>query len=85
MARIVTGSVADSVAPTEIASTNVNDKEPGSRVNRKRIRPMTTAERNVPAKAKVKMVPMLRKKLAWCNSYPDDKIMGGRRRLKKIS
>lgn len=68
MAKMVTGSVADRVAPTDKASTKVKGINPGSICDRNNISPMTTAERNVPAKAKVKMVPRLRKKLAWCNS-----------------
>lgn len=65
MAIMVTGSVAESVAPTEMASTKVMSCAPGMRLKSHKIRPMTTAERKVPAKANVKMVPMLRKKLAW--------------------
>jgi hypothetical protein len=65
MARMVTGSVADSVAPTEIASTQVMvSPSNGIRVHNHRIRPNDTADMNVPAKAKVKMVPIFRKKLA---------------------
>ena len=68
MARIVTGSVAESVAPTEMASTKEKVMVPGRSEKRKRRRPMTTAERKVPAKAKVRMTPMLRKKLALWSS-----------------
>lgn len=67
MARMVTGSVADNVAPTEMASTQVMVKPSnGTLVHSHKIRPSDTAEMKVPAKAKVKIVPMLRKKLA-CN------------------
>ena len=31
--------------------------------------PRTMAEINVPANAKVRMVPILRKKFAWANAY----------------
>lgn len=65
IARIVTGSVADSVAPTEIASTkDILKPSRGIRVHNQRNNPKTTAEMKVPANAKVKMVPRLRKKLA---------------------
>ena len=65
IARIVTGSVAERVAPTEIASTKVIRKPSrGIRVQSHRKRPKTTAEIKVPAKAKVRIVPMLRKKIA---------------------
>ena len=66
MARMVTGSVADKVAPTDIAS--MNDKlipSRGIRAHKKRMTPSTTAEMKVPAKANVRMVPMLRKKLPY--------------------
>ena len=58
MARMVTGSVADSVAPTEMASTKfiLSDSMPVKAYSHK-IRPMTTADRNVPAKAKVRIGP----------------------------
>lgn len=66
MARIVTGSVADRVAPTEIASTQVMvSPSKGILVHSQRIRPSETAEIKVPAKAKVRMVPIFRKKFAW--------------------
>ena len=66
MARIVTGSVAERVAPIERASTKVIlNPSRGIRVHRKRINPSTTAEMKVPAKAKVRIVPMFRKKFAW--------------------
>jgi hypothetical protein len=69
IARIVTGSVAERVAPTEIASVHVIlIFSIGSRVYSQSSTPITTAERKVPAKAKVRIVPMLRKKLAWCSS-----------------
>lgn len=69
MARMVTGSVADRVAPTEMASTQVMFKPSmGIRVYSHRMTPMTMADRKVPAKAKVRMVPMFRKKLLWCSS-----------------
>lgn len=65
MARMVTGSVAERVAPTENASTKVIERpSSGIRVHSQRIRPRTTAEMNVPANAKVRIVPMLRKKFA---------------------
>jgi hypothetical protein len=61
----VTGSVAERVAPTDIDSTKViSTPSKLSRVHRKRIMPSTTADMNVPAKAKVRMAPMFRKKLA---------------------
>ena len=66
MARIVTGSVAERVAPTEKASTKDMERPSrGIRVHKKRIRPRTTAETKVPANAKVRIVPMLRKKFAY--------------------
>ena len=64
MAKMVTGSVADKVAPTEMASTKlISSPSRGTRVYNHSNRPMTTADKKVPAKAKVKMVPMFRKKL----------------------
>lgn len=69
MARMVTGSVADKVAPTEMASTQEMVRpSKGILVHNQRIRPSETADMKVPAKAKVKIVPMLRKKLAWACS-----------------
>jgi hypothetical protein len=66
MARIVTGSVAESVAPTEIASTNEMAKPlRGISVQRYKTRPNTRAEINVPANAKVRIVPIFPKKLAY--------------------
>ena len=53
MARIVTGSVAERVAPTDRQSMNVSASEPGRMVKTKSMTPMTTADRNVPARAKV--------------------------------
>ena len=65
MANIVTGSVAERVAPTDIASTNeIWNPSNGMRVHSHKNKPNTTAEMKVPAKAKVSMVPMFRKKLA---------------------
>ncbi len=65
MARMVTGSVADSVAPTENASTKVMLRPSnGILVHSHRITPSTTAEMKVPANANVRIVPMLRKKFA---------------------
>lgn len=65
MARIVTGSVADSVAPTDMASTKeISNPSNGILVYSQRIDPRTIAEMKVPAKAKVKIVPIFRKKLA---------------------
>jgi hypothetical protein len=65
MARIVTGSVADNVAPTEIASTKVIENPSiGIRVYTHKINPSTIADMNVPANAKVKMEPMFLKKFA---------------------
>lgn len=62
---MVTGSVAESVAPIEMASTQVMVKPSnGILVHSHRIRPSETAEMKVPANAKVKMVPILRKKFA---------------------
>ena len=84
MARIVTGSVADNVAPTDIASTkDILKPSRGIRVHSHRNKPSTIADMKVPANANVKMVPMLRKKFAWCNSYPEARMIGGRSRLKK--
>jgi hypothetical protein len=66
MARMVTGSVADSVAPTENASTKVMLRpSSGTLVHNQSITPNTTAEMKVPAKANVRMVPILRKKFAY--------------------
>lgn len=65
MARMVTGSVADNVAPTENASTKVMFKPSrGILVHSQRITPRTTAEMKVPAKANVRIVPIFRKKFA---------------------
>lgn len=65
MARIVTGSVADSVAPTEMASTKeILNPSSGIRVHNHRNSPSTIADINVPANANVKIVPMFRKKFA---------------------
>ena len=59
MARIVTGSVADKVAPTEIASTNeILKPSSGIRVHSHRNSPSTMAEMKVPANAKVNIVPI---------------------------
>jgi hypothetical protein len=66
MARMVTGSVADRVAPTEKASTNVIFRpSSGTLVQSHNMTPRTTAEMKVPAKANVRIVPMLRKKFAY--------------------
>ena len=66
MARIVTGSVAERVAPTEMASTQVMvSPSKGILVHSQRIKPSDTAEIKVPANAKVRMVPIFRKKFAW--------------------
>lgn len=63
MARIVTGSVADNVAPTDIASTkDIVKPSRGICVHSHRNKPRTMADMKVPANANVKMVPMLRKK-----------------------
>ncbi len=68
MARMVTGSVAERVAPTEMASTQVTVRpSKGTLVQSHSIRPSETAEMNVPAKAKVKMDPILRKKFAYAS------------------
>jgi hypothetical protein len=65
IARIVTGSVADKVAPTEIASTKVISSDfMGIRVYIQRIKPRTIADMNVPANANVRIDPIFRKKLA---------------------
>lgn len=65
MARIVTGSVAESVAPTDMDSTKVIfTPSKLSLVHKKRIIPSTTADIKVPAKAKVNIDPMFRKKFA---------------------
>lgn len=62
---MVTGSVADSVAPTAIASTNESSIDSiGSHAQTYNINPNTTADMKVPAKAKVKIVPIFLKKLA---------------------
>lgn len=66
MARTVTGSVADKVAPTDMASMKERlMPSRGIRAHRKRMTPSMTAEIKVPAKANVRMVPMLRKKLPY--------------------
>jgi hypothetical protein len=66
MARIVTGSVADSVAPTDMASTkDMLRPSSGSLVQRYSITPRVIAEMKVPANANVRMVPILRKKFAY--------------------
>jgi hypothetical protein len=65
MANIVTGSVAESVAPTEMASTQVMvSPSKGILVHSHRMVPSETAEMKVPAKAKVRIVPIFLKKLA---------------------
>ena len=64
MAKIVTGSVAESVAPTDMASTKLILKPSrGILVHRNSMRPRTRADMKVPAKAKVRIVPMCLKKL----------------------
>ena len=66
MARMVTGSVADNVAPRERASTKLILKPSrGILVQSHNIEPRTRADIKVPAIAKVKMVPIWRKKLPW--------------------
>ena len=61
---MVTGSVAESVAPTENASTKeMSNPSIGILVQRNKTRPRTNAEINVPAKAKVRILPIFRKKL----------------------
>ena len=65
IAMMVTGSVADSVAPTEIASTKLMaSPSSGILVHSHSITPKDTADMNVPAKAKVRIVPMFWKKFA---------------------
>ena len=65
IAIMVTGSVADSVAPTEIASTKLMaSPSSGILVHNHSITPRDTADINVPANAKVRIVPMFRKKFA---------------------
>ena len=62
---MVTGSVADRVAPTLIASTKVMLRASnGVSDQTKMMMPSDQAEMKVPAKAKVKMEPMFRKKFA---------------------
>lgn len=69
MARIVTGSVAESVAPTEMASTQVIVRpSKGILVQSQRMSPRETAEIKVPANAKVSIVPIFRKKFACVSS-----------------
>ena len=66
MARIVTGSVAESVAPTDIASTkDIWNRSSGIRVHTHKNKPKTTADIKVPAKANVRIVPIFRKKFAY--------------------
>lgn len=82
--RIVTGSVADNVAPTDIASAN----EMSILSNPKKVQiynmiPITTADMKVPGMAKIKIDNILLKKFTWFNSYPLFKIIGGNRTLKK--
>jgi len=65
MARMVTGSVADSVAPTDMASTNVMlSPSSGILVQIHSMEPSDNADMNVPAKANVRIVPIFRKKFA---------------------
>ena len=65
IARIVTGSVAESVAPMEKASTkDILSPSSGIRVQSHRIIPRTIADIKVPANANVRIDPILRKKLA---------------------
>ncbi len=76
MARMVTGSVAESVAPTDIASTKLMSRpSSGIRVNSHCITASTRAEMKVPAKAKVRMVPRLRKKLPCAHQPPMPFVM----------
>ena len=63
MARIVTGSVAERVAPTERASTKVRLTSHGILVHNHRAVPRDTADMKVPANANVSIEPILRKKL----------------------
>jgi hypothetical protein len=66
MASIVTGSVAERVAPTIMASMkSMLTLSSLNLVQRNNMTPRTTADINVPAKANVNMEPMLRKKLVY--------------------
>ena len=66
MARMVTGSVADSVAPMEKASMKeMLNPYSGIRVHNQSSPPSTTAEMKVPANANVRIGPIYRKKLAF--------------------
>ena len=70
IARIVTGSVADRVAPVEMASMKeILSPSRGTRVQTHSIRPRETAEIKVPAKANVNMDPILRKKFACVRQF----------------
>jgi hypothetical protein len=61
---IVTGSVAERVAPTIMASIkSILTASSFNLVQRNKMTPRTTADMKVPAKANVNMEPMLRKKL----------------------
>jgi hypothetical protein len=65
IARIVTGSVAERVAPIEKASTkDMLNPSKGIRVHSQRITPSTMVEMKVPAKANVRIDPIFRKKFA---------------------
>jgi hypothetical protein len=65
IARIVTGSVADKVAPTLIASTKgILMDSKGSWAQRNIMIPNVHADMKVPAKAKVNIEPIFRKKFA---------------------
>ena len=64
IARIVTGSVADKVAPTDMASLKDISNPWGIRVYSHSRKPMTTADKKVPAKANIRIVPIFLKKLA---------------------
>ena len=66
IARMVTGSVAERVAPTDMASTKLILKPSrGILVHRNSMIPSTRAEIKVPANANVRIVPMCRKKLPF--------------------
>lgn len=48
----------------------------------KNTHPTPTAEMKVPKKANTRIEPKLRKKFSCLSSYPELRIIGGRRRLK---
>ena len=84
MDKMVTGSVAESVAPTDKASTkDMLIPSSPKEVQMNKMVPNTIADMSVPGIANVRIDTMLLKKLTWFNSYPELRIIGGKSTLKK--